>query len=87
MQHLWAMSPLAYVQNVKTKTLLYHAERDDRCPIGQTEEFCEDLKALGRDVTLVRYPDESHQGFILGAKPGFRVDVVRRLANWFAENL
>lgn len=87
MPHLWAMSPLAYVQHVTTKTLLYHAERDDRCPIGQTEEFYAALKALGRDVTFVRYPDESHVGLILGAKPGLRVDVVARLARWFADEL
>ncbi len=87
MAHLWSMSPLAYVQNVKTKTLLYHAEGDDRCPIGQTEEFYAALKARGQDVTFVRYPDESHVGLWLGSRPSLRVDVVRRVNDWFAEAL
>ena len=87
MPHLWSMSPLAYVQTVTTKTLLYHAEGDDRCPIGQTEEFYAALKALGQDVTFVRYPDESHVGLWLGSRPSLRVDVVRRVNDWFAEEL
>ncbi|MCL5117099.1 MAG: S9 family peptidase [Firmicutes bacterium] len=87
MLHLWAMSPLAYVQNVKTKTLLYHAEGDDRCPIGQTEEYYAALKARGQDVTFVRYPEESHVGLWLGSTPSLRVDVVRRVSDWFATAL
>jgi len=87
MPHLWSMSPLAYVQHVTTKTLLYHAEGDDRCPIGQTEEFYAALKARGQDVTFVRYPRESHVGLWLGPTPSLRVDVVRRLNNWFRHEL
>lgn len=87
MPHLWSMSPLAYVQNVNTKTLLYHAEGDDRCPIGQTEEFYAALRARGRDVTFVRYPRESHVGLWLGPTPSLRVDVVRRVSDWFAREL
>ncbi len=87
MPHLWSMSPLAYVQHVNTKTLLYHAEGDDRCPIGQTEEFYAALKALGQDVTFVRYPRESHVGLWFGPTPSLRVDVVRRMNEWFAREL
>ena len=87
MPHLWSMSPLAYVQNVKTKTLLYHAEGDDRCPIGQTEEFYAALKARGEDVTFVRYPRESHVGLWFGSTPSLRVDVVRRVNDWFGQEL
>lgn len=87
MEHLWSMSPLAYVQHVQTPCLLYHAEGDDRCPIGQTEELYAALKALGQDVTFVRYPDESHVGLWRGGKPSLRVDVVRRIADWFADRL
>lgn len=87
MEHLWSMSPLAYVQHVQTPTLLYHAEGDDRCPIGQSEELYAALKARGQDVTFVRYPDESHVGLWRGGKPSLRVDVVRRLADWFSDRL
>ena len=87
MPHLWAMSPLAYVQHVSTKTLLYHAEGDDRCPIGQTEEFYAALRARGQDATFVRYPRESHVGLWLGDTPSLRVDVVRRLGDWFGRQL
>lgn len=87
MEHLWSMSPLAYVQNVKTPALLYHAERDDRCPIGQTEEFYAALKKLGQDVTFVRYPGESHVGLLLGPKPSLRVDIAKRIVAWFSERL
>lgn len=87
MPRLWAMSPLAYVQHVQTMTLLYHAENDNRCPIGQTEEFFSALAARGQDAVFVRYPESTHVGLLLGPKPSHRVDVMRRLTGWFSEKL
>ena len=41
---LWQHSPLMYVGNVKTPTMLMTDELDMRTPISQTEEFYEALK-------------------------------------------
>src|SRR5437660_8563499 len=53
-------SPLRYVGNVKTPTMLLTGEADLRTPIGQTEEFYRALKMLRKETLLVRVPDEYH---------------------------
>lgn len=78
-QHLLEHSPLHHVENVQTPLLLLHGENDLRCPISQTEEFYIALKRLGKDVTMVRYPEEFH-GL---RRPIHRVDRYQRLISWF----
>ena len=59
-QFYWNMSPLKYVERMKTPLLIIHSEQDHRCPIGQAEELYTALKLLKRDVEMVRFPDEPH---------------------------
>ena len=53
-------SPLHYVANVKTPTMVMTGEADLRTPIRQSEEFYRALKMLKKDTLLVRMPDEYH---------------------------
>lgn len=53
-------SPLHYVANVQTPTLVMTGEADLRTPIGQSEEYYRALKMLKKDTLLVRMPDEYH---------------------------
>jgi len=53
-------SPLHYVANVKTPTMVMTGESDLRTPIRQSEEFYRALKMLKKDTLLVRMPDEYH---------------------------
>ena len=78
-----ARSPLTYVANVRTPLLLEHQENDLRCPVPQAEEFYTALKKLGREVQLVRFPDESHEMSRAG-KPSHRVERLARIGAWFA---
>lgn len=78
-QHLLARSPLAHVENVRTPLLLLHGENDLRCPISQTEEFYIALKRLGKDVVMIRYPNEFHSL----RRPLHQVDRYQRLLAWF----
>ena len=80
---LWAMSPLKYVRNVKTPTLIIHSERDDRCPIEQGEQWFMALKRLRVPVRFVRFPEESH-GLSRGGKPSRRVERLGYITEWFA---
>ncbi len=76
------LSPVNYVDRVTTPTLILHGEADDRCPIGQGEEFYVGLVAAGRVPTeFVRYPGGSHL-FIGNGRPSHRVDFARRVADW-----
>jgi dipeptidyl aminopeptidase/acylaminoacyl peptidase len=54
-------SPLHYVANVTTPTMLMTGEADLRTPIAQTEEFYRALKMLRKaDTVMVRMPEEFH---------------------------
>ena len=76
------LSPIHGVENVTTPTLILHGEADDRCPIGQGEEFFVGLVAAGKVPTqFVRYPGGSHL-FIINGRPSHRVDFVQRVVDW-----
>jgi len=53
-------SPLHYVGNVTTPTMLLSGEADLRTPIGQAEEFYRALKVLNQETLHVKLPDEYH---------------------------
>lgn len=53
-------SPLMYVGNVKTPTMLMTGERDLRTPMGQTEEYYQALKVLGVPTAMLRFQNEWH---------------------------
>jgi dipeptidyl aminopeptidase/acylaminoacyl peptidase len=54
-------SPLHYVANVTTPTMVMTGEADLRTPITQTEEFYRALKILRKaDTLMVRMPEEFH---------------------------
>ena len=58
-EHL-ARSPLMYVGNVTTPTMLMTGEKDLRTPITQTEEYYAALQVLGVPTAMVRFQDEWH---------------------------
>ncbi len=72
-------SPITFIKNTKTPTLILVGERDGECPAPQSREFWHALKTLGVDTELVIYPGEGH-GFL---QPDHRRDVIDRLINWF----
>jgi dipeptidyl aminopeptidase/acylaminoacyl peptidase len=53
-------SPLHYVANVTTPTMVMTGEADLRTPMSQSEEYYRALKMLKKDTLLVRMPDEFH---------------------------
>jgi dipeptidyl aminopeptidase/acylaminoacyl peptidase len=53
-------SPLHYVANVTTPTMVMTGEADLRTPMRQSEEFYRALKLLKKETLLVRMPDEFH---------------------------
>jgi dipeptidyl aminopeptidase/acylaminoacyl peptidase len=53
-------SPLMYVGNVTTPTMLMTGENDLRTPISQTEEFYQALKVLKVPTAMIRFNDEWH---------------------------
>ncbi|MGH2821070.1 MAG: S9 family peptidase [Actinomycetota bacterium] len=75
------LSPLTHVDRVSTPTLVLHGRDDDRCPVGQAEEWFAALRSRGRTVELVLYPGASHL-FLFDGRPSQRIDYARRVAAW-----
>ncbi|GLX02418.1 S9 family peptidase [Microtetraspora sp. NBRC 16547] len=79
-----AQSPMTHVARVTTPTLLLHGDADDRCPVGQAEQWFAALRERGVPVRLVRYPGGSHL-FILNGRPSHRVDYNERIVEWLEQ--
>lgn len=62
-QKYWDHSPMKYVTNVKTPTMILHGQSDTRVPIPQSEEFYRALYQRHVPVEYVTYPRENH-GFV-----------------------
>jgi dipeptidyl aminopeptidase/acylaminoacyl peptidase len=78
-----AASPIEFVKQVKTPTLMYVGERDIECPPAQSLEFWHALKELGVPTTLVIYENEGH----MIRDPERLRDVDNRTVNWFEKYL
>ncbi|MGH9145037.1 MAG: S9 family peptidase, partial [Vicinamibacterales bacterium] len=53
-------SPMTFVKNARTPTLLLQGENDTTDPIGQSQQFYRGLKRYGVESDLVLYPREPH---------------------------
>jgi dipeptidyl aminopeptidase/acylaminoacyl peptidase len=71
-------SPITYVKNVSTPTLILHGEADERVPPSQDYEYYHSLKTRGVTVKMVVYPRQPH-GF---QEPKFIMDVAQRHLDW-----
>ena len=79
----WDRSPMKYIKNVKTPTMIMHGQVDTRVPIAQAQEFYMALKEMKVPVEFVVYPRENH-GF---TEPRHQMDRVRRYVKFFAKYL
>jgi dipeptidyl aminopeptidase/acylaminoacyl peptidase len=79
----WDRSPMKYIKNVKTPTMIMHGQVDTRVPLAQAQEFYMALKEMKVPVEFVVYPRENH-GF---TEPRHSMDRVRRYVRFFAKYL
>jgi dipeptidyl aminopeptidase/acylaminoacyl peptidase len=85
-QELVKHSPLTYAAQVETPVLLLHGEADLRCPISQSEAYFVQLKRLGKEVELVRFPGCSHL-FLRFGHVRMREEYLARTLAWFNKHL
>jgi dipeptidyl aminopeptidase/acylaminoacyl peptidase len=76
-------SPLMYVGNVKTPTMLMTGVNDLRTPIGQTEEFYQALKMRKVPTAMIRFNDEWHG---TSSKPSNFIRTQLYLREWFNQH-
>ena len=77
-----ANSPQTFVENIRTPLLIMHADRDRRTGVIQSEYLYKSLKALGRPVEYVRYPNEGHD-LSRSGNPYRRMDRLNRIIEFF----
>jgi dipeptidyl aminopeptidase/acylaminoacyl peptidase len=78
---LWAQSPLAHADRIRTPLLLLQGEADLRCPPADNEQLFIALRVRGREVEYVLYPEESHLMQSIG-RPDRRIDMLERTLAW-----
>jgi dipeptidyl aminopeptidase/acylaminoacyl peptidase len=76
-------SPMTYVRNVHTPTLLLHGENDRTDPLGQSQMFYRALKRYGVESEFVVYPREPH-GL---QEEKHQIDRLNRVVRWFDAHL
>lgn len=79
----WDHSPMKYVEQVKTPTLILQGQVDTRVPMAQAQEFYRALLERGVPVEFVLYPRENH-GF---TEPRHIQDRLRRYLTFFGKYL
>jgi dipeptidyl aminopeptidase/acylaminoacyl peptidase len=81
-ENYWERSPIKYIGNAKTPTLVVHNEQDLRCAIEQGEQVFVALKKLGVETEMVRFPDEPH-GLSRIGRTDRRIERLSRIRDWF----
>ena len=76
-------SPIKFIKNVKTPTLVIVGEHDAECPSAQSYEFWHALRTLGVPTQLIIYSGEGH----LFLKPENQADRMNQTIAWFDKYL
>ena len=72
-------SPINFIKNAKTPTLIIQGENDKIDPIGQSQELYRALRYYNVPTELVLYPNEPH-GF---KQIKHNIDFYKRMISWF----
>ncbi len=81
-ENYWRQSPVKYIGNARTPTLVIHSEQDMRCDMEQDEQVYVALKRLGVETEMVRFPDEPH-GLSRGGRTDRRIERLNHILRWF----
>ena len=76
-------SPIHFMQNVRTPTLIVHGAEDKRVPRSQAQEFYQALRSREVTTRLVLYPREPHEI----NEQAHRLDLLQRVLGWFDQYL
>lgn len=76
-------SPITFIKQVRTPTLIAVGDSDVECPAPQSYEYWHALKSLGVKTELVVYPNEGHEF----SDPAHVVDLLERMRGWFDDNM
>ena len=86
-EELWNQSPMKYMGNVKTPTLVVHSEGDLRCNVEQSEQVFAALKLRGIPTRFVRYPSTTSHGMSRKGPPDLRLHRLGQYLEWWERYL
>lgn len=86
LQKYWDASPMKYIGNATTPTLVIHSEKDLRVAQEQGEQVFVALKKLGVDTELVLFPEEPH-GLSRVGRTDRRIIRLNHILRWFDKYL
>lgn len=81
-----AQSPLLLAGQVRTPTLVIHAEQDLRCPLSQALRYYTELKLAGVASELLLFPGENHEMSRSG-RPHHRRQRFEAILDWWGRYL
>lgn len=84
---LWEQSPVKYLGNAKTPTLIIHSEGDLRCNVEQAEQVFTILQLRGVPSRLVRYPATTSHGMSRQGPPTLRIHRLQQILAWWQQHL
>jgi len=76
-------SPINFIKNVRTPTLIQVGDSDGECPAPQSYEFWHALMTLGVETQFVVYPHEGH----MFVNPKHQRELLQRTVAWFDAHL
>ena len=85
-KELWDISPLKYVNNVKTPILFIHSREDYRCTLPEALQFYTPIRINGIDTKLVIFKGENHE-LSRNGKPLHRLRRMNEITNWLNKYL
>ena len=85
-KELWDISPLKYVNNVKTPILFIHSREDYRCPLPEALQFYTPIRINGIDTKLVIFKGENHE-LSRNGKPLHRLKRLNEITDWLNKYL
>ncbi len=85
-KELWDISPLKYVNKVKTPLLFIHSTEDYRCTLPEALQFYTPVKISGVDSKLVIFKGENHE-LSRNGKPLHRKKRLDEITDWMNKYL
>ncbi len=86
MEKLWFHSPIKYVDQMKTPTLIIHSAKDYRCPVEQGYQLFTCLKENKVPTKMVMFHNENHD-LSRNGKPKARQKRLDEMFGWFEQYL
>lgn len=84
-EKMWAQSPMKYLKNVKTPILVFHSDKDYRCPLEQGLQWFSALTRRGVETKMCIVDGENH-GLSRGGRPRQRIRRLQELTNWMEDH-